>query len=80
MASNPRVAPLLIGLGLSELSVSPAFLLDVKRAVRSCSKEKMVALAERALDQPDAQSVVTLLNTWLREHVPELATFFDGSA
>jgi phosphotransferase system enzyme I (PtsI) len=79
MASNPRVAPLLIGLGLSELSVSPAFLLDVKRAVRSCSKEKMVALAEHALDQPDAQSVVTLLNTWLREHVPELAAFFDGS-
>ena len=40
----------------------------------------MVALAEHALDQPDAQSVVTLLNTWLREHVPELAAFFDGSA
>ncbi len=78
MASNPRVAPLLVGLGLTELSVSPAFLLDVKRAIRSCSKEKMVALADRALDQPDAQSVVTLLNTWLREHVPELAVFFDG--
>ena len=79
MASNPRVAPLLIGLGLTELSVSPAFLLDVKRAVRSCSKEKMTALAEVALEQPDAQSVVTLLNAWLREHVPELAAFFDSS-
>ena len=80
MASNPRVAPLLIGLGLTELSVSPAYLLDVKRAVRSCSKEKMDALARRALDQPDAQSVVTLLNAWLRAHVPELAAFFDGGA
>ncbi|MEM1043079.1 MAG: phosphoenolpyruvate--protein phosphotransferase [Bacteroidota bacterium] len=80
MASNPRAAPLLVGLGLSELSASPAFLLDVKRAVRSCSKEKMAALAAQALEQPDAQSVVTLMNTWLREHVPELAVFFDGSA
>ncbi len=80
MASNPRVAPLLIGLGLSELSVSPSFLLDVKRAVRSCTKEKMVRLAQHALDQPDAKSVVTLLNTWLRVHVPELASFFDGEA
>ncbi len=80
MASNPRAAPLLVGLGLTELSASPAFLLDVKRAVRSCSKRKMTALAEQALEQPDAQSVVTLMNTWLREHVPELAVFFDGSA
>ncbi len=80
MASNPRAAPLLVGLGLTELSTSPAFLLDVKRAVRSCSKEKMTALAAQALDQPDAQSVVTLMNTWLREHVPELAVFFDGRA
>ncbi len=80
MASNPRAAPLLVGLGLTELSASPAFLLDVKRAVRSCSKKKMTALAAEALDQPDAQSVVTLMNTWLREHVPELAVFFDGSA
>ena len=33
MASNPRaLQPLLVGLGLSELSASPAFLLDVKRA------------------------------------------------
>ena len=78
MASNPRVAPLLVGLGLTELSVSPAFLLDVKRAIRSCSKKKMTALAEVALAQPDAQSVITLLNTWLREHVPELAAYFDG--
>ncbi len=80
MASNPRVAPLLVGLGLTELSASPAFLLDVKRAVRSCSKAKMAALAAQALEQPDAQSVVTLMNTWLREHVPELAVFFDETA
>ena len=80
MASNPRVAPLLIGLGLSELSVSPTFLLDVKRAVRSCTKAKMDELAQQALEQPDAQSVVTLLNTWLREHVPELSTFVSGDA
>ena len=80
MASNPRAAPLLVGLGLSELSASPAFLLDVKRAIRSCSRAKMEALAERAMAQPDAQSVVTLLNAWMRTHVPELAAYFDGAA
>lgn len=78
MASNPRAAPLLVGLGLTELSASPAFLLDVKRAIRSCSKKKMETLAAEALAQPDAQSVLTLMNAWLREHTPDLAAYFDN--
>lgn len=78
MASNPRAAPLLVGLGLTELSASPAFLLDVKRAIRSCSKEKMEGLAAEALAQPDAQSVLTIMNAWLREHTPDLAAYFDN--
>lgn len=80
MASNPRAAPLLVGLGLTELSASPAFLLDVKRAIRSCSKQKMEALATEALAQPDAQSVLTLMNAWLREHTPDLAAYFNNGA
>ena len=80
MASNPRAAPLLIGLGLTELSASPAFLLDVKRAIRSCSKQQMTALAAEALAQPDARSVLTLMNAWLREHTPDLAAYFDNGA
>ena len=79
MASNPRAAPLLVGLGLTELSASPAFLLDVKRAIRSCSNVKMEALANEAIAQPDAQSVITLMNAWLREHTPDLAAYFDSS-
>src|SRR5690606_29725177 len=78
MASNPRAAPLLVGLGLTELSASPAFLLDVKRAIRSCSKKKMETLAAEALAQPDAQSVLTRMNAWLREHTPDLAAYFDN--
>jgi len=80
MASNPRAVPLLVGLGLTELSASPAFLLDLKRAIRSCSKQKMEALAAEALAQPDAQSVITLTNAWLREHTPDLAAYFDNGS
>ncbi len=80
MAGNPRVAPLLVGLGLRELSASPSFLPDVKRAIRSTTLADAEALAEQALAQPDAQSVRTLADQWMREHVPELAPFFDGDA
>lgn len=80
MAGNPRAAALLVGLGVGELSASPAQLLLLKQVIRSTSLEEARALARRALAQPDAQSVVTLLETWLREHQPELAAYFDGAS
>lgn len=77
MAGNPRAAPLLVGLGLRELSASPSALVDVKRALRAVSLEEAEAVAQRALAQRDAQSVQTLVNEWLRARVPELAPYYD---
>jgi phosphoenolpyruvate-protein phosphotransferase (PTS system enzyme I) len=79
MAGNPRIAPLLVGLGLCELSASPTFLPDIKLAIRSTSLADAEALAAQALEQPDAQSVQTLTAQWMREHIPELAPYFDGN-
>lgn len=78
MAGNPRNAPLLIGLGLRELSASPTFLPDLKVAVRSITVAESEELANHALSLPDAQSVHTLTTQWMNEHLPELAFFFDG--
>lgn len=78
MAGNPRATPLLLGLGLREFSASPVFLPDVKRAIRAASLADCEALAEEALAQPDAQSVATLTDLWLRERLPMLAPFYDG--
>jgi phosphoenolpyruvate-protein phosphotransferase (PTS system enzyme I) len=77
MAGNPRVAPLLIGLGLRELSASPTFLPDLKVAIRSTTLADARQLARQALAQVDAQSVQTLTTQWMSEHVPELAMYFD---
>ncbi len=73
MAADPRVTPLLVGLGLDTLSASPAYLTLVKRVVRAMTYEEARSFAEDALSQPDAAAVVQLLNRWIHGHNADLA-------
>ena len=73
MAADPRVTPLLVGLGLDALSASPAYLTLVKRVLRAMTYEEAQLLAEAALAQPDAHGVIQLLSRWMQEHNADLA-------
>jgi len=61
LAADERAAPLLVGLGVRELSVSPAAVPRVKQAVRSLDTTHAAALAARALEAagPDAVRALT---------------------
>ncbi len=48
LAADPLAAPILIGLGITELSVPPAAIPRLKAVVRGLTMETCVALAERA--------------------------------
>ncbi|QIK78583.1 phosphoenolpyruvate--protein phosphotransferase [Sphingomonas piscis] len=61
LASEPRAAPLLIGLGATELSAVPAAVPEVKAAVRNLTTADCRALAEQALSLGTAAEVRTLL-------------------
>ncbi len=61
MAGDPAATPLLLGLGVRELSMSAPAIPLVKRAVRSTSTIQAVALAAAALGLPDAAAVRSLL-------------------
>jgi phosphotransferase system enzyme I (PtsI) len=65
MASDPRNAVLLIGLGVDELSMSSYDLPRVKAAIRSVRVERAREVAMEALAQPSASAVKNLL----REHL-----------
>ena len=52
LASDPVGIPLLIGLGVTELSATPAFVPDAKAIVRRLEVERCRALAAKALDMP----------------------------
>jgi phosphocarrier protein FPr len=61
LAADERATQLLIGLGVRELSVSPAAAPVVKQAVRAVDATEAAALAAQALAAPDAAAVRALL-------------------
>jgi phosphocarrier protein FPr len=62
IGGDPAATPLLIGLGVHELSMSPPAVPAVKEAVRSLSAREARSLAGLALDQHSAAAVRALLD------------------
>jgi phosphocarrier protein FPr len=63
LAADPLAAPLLIGLGVRELSMGAPAIPHVKRAVRATDLERAGALARTALGLASAEEVRELLGT-----------------
>ncbi|MEA1649179.1 phosphoenolpyruvate--protein phosphotransferase [Nitrospirillum sp. BR 11164] len=61
LASDPAAAPLLVGLGVTELSATPPTIPEIKAALRPLDKAACVALATEALAQESAAAVRSLL-------------------
>jgi phosphocarrier protein FPr/phosphocarrier protein len=67
LASDLLAIPILIGLGVTELSATPALVPQVKAAVRAVSADTCRSLAEEALAQPSAQAVRALVHRFQQE-------------
>ncbi len=61
LAGDPRATALLVGLGLTELSMSPPRLLEVKRRICALSRSASAVLAQRVMEQTDRDAIVELL-------------------
>jgi phosphoenolpyruvate-protein kinase (PTS system EI component) len=66
MAADPIAIPLLVGLGVDELSMSPSAILSAKERIRNLSFERCQALAQQALQCASAAAVEQLV----QQHVP----------
>ncbi|QDZ08759.1 phosphoenolpyruvate--protein phosphotransferase [Sphingomonas panacisoli] len=62
LAADPQAAPLLIGLGVTELSVPGAAVAETKALVRTLNLAQCQALAARALIAADAHAVRALVS------------------
>ncbi|HEX9160624.1 MAG TPA: phosphoenolpyruvate--protein phosphotransferase [Thermoanaerobaculia bacterium] len=60
LASDPLAAPLLVGLGVDELSAVPSIIPELKAMLRTLRFEDCRALAERALEASSAAAVRAL--------------------
>jgi multiphosphoryl transfer protein len=68
LASDAAAVPLLIGLGVRELSVVPSQIPRIKSLVRSLAPADCAALARRALGLESASAVRALLREWSEQH------------
>jgi phosphotransferase system enzyme I (PtsI) len=65
MAGNPHYISLLIGMGLVDLSMNPAALLEAKKIVRSMNHKKWEEVAQRALQLHSAEEISKFLAEFL---------------
>jgi phosphotransferase system enzyme I (PtsP) len=65
LAGNPLATPLLIGMGVDNLSMSASSLLKVKWVVRSISRNRAKQLLQAALSMEEAEPVRKLMATAL---------------
>jgi phosphotransferase system enzyme I (PtsI) len=77
MAADPLMTPLLLGLGLDELSVNPRSVPLVKDAVRSLDSRQAVALAEDALTCVTAGEVLEKCREMIRTTAPEILALLE---
>ena len=61
MAGDPRYTSLLLGLGLTEFSMHPVTLLEVKKIVRDSNVGELARFAKRVLKIRDIREVHTLV-------------------
>jgi phosphotransferase system enzyme I (PtsI) len=61
MAGNPRITPLLLGLGLRAFSMNASAVPRVKQVVRSVDSDVCVRFARRVMEQADPKQILALL-------------------
>jgi phosphotransferase system enzyme I (PtsI) len=77
ISSDPILVPVLIGLGLRELSMSPLSILQIKKLIRSINLSDMKRLADEVMGLTSARAVETLCKKRLKELVPEYELMDD---
>lgn len=71
-ASEPLLAPLLLGAGIQELSMSSSSLARMKRLIRSVRMHEAEALVRRAVDCDTAVEVLGLCEDYVRRIAPDV--------
>ena len=74
LAANPLGAFLLIGMGVDSLSVGPAALAEIKKLIRSVSRERAAAAAAEAIRAATADEITAILMAHIQQDV-DLARF-----
>ncbi|MFN3931539.1 MAG: phosphoenolpyruvate--protein phosphotransferase [Brevundimonas sp.] len=70
LASEIEAAPILVGLGVTELSAAPAMIAEIKAVVRRFTLAECQALAREALEMDGPEAVRALAGEAVRDAIP----------
>jgi phosphotransferase system enzyme I (PtsI) len=73
MAGDALAIPLLVGLGIDDLSMSPAMIPEVKQIIRSITLDEAHDIATRAVRLSTSNEVVDLIKEFMRERFSDLS-------
>ncbi len=71
MASEPAHALILLGMGLDELSMTPASIPKTKRVLRMARFEDAVVMVERIFRLQTSSEIESYVRTWMAERFPK---------
>lgn len=75
MASDPITAIILLGLGIDELSMSSAAILNVKKVIRSIRLSDARKLADELLQRSCVKDIKNTLKPWVNQNLKGLVSF-----
>lgn len=80
MAADPRYAWVLVGLGVTELSMHPSAIPVIKHIIRTSRSDEMRALADRVLECDSASEAEEIVLATMRARFPEHLRHGGGEA
>lgn len=78
MAGDPVNVPILVGLGINELSMNALSIPMVKKLIRSMRMDQCLELTRKAFQMSDAREIRALIEDWIMERFPK--DFFLGQS
>jgi phosphoenolpyruvate-protein phosphotransferase (PTS system enzyme I) len=77
MASDPLVVPLLLGMGIDELSMSPIAVPEVKKIIRSFTIEESKRILKRVMSFSTAHEIESYVYGEATERFPDVLMWID---
>ncbi len=77
MASDPIAVPILIGMELDELSVSPIFIPEVKKIIREMTYEECKQISNEVLSMKTAEHVRNYMKETILERIPNMKKYVE---
>ncbi len=77
LASDPYGVPVLLGLGVDGLSVTPSSLLETKELIRRLSYEEIKPIVKDVLESSTADEVRYIIGELLKEKFPQVLKFIS---